>query len=299
MHAESYDFDKQDRFQFRSVHGMRAARGRLRTIAGVEIRHLHHFHHAGRAWHDLSGELDTLTLVLAESGGRCEARSNLNNPVALALQRPNHISFVPAQMKIWGYTDTIESVRELRLSFDWEALKRSLGEDLDFGKRETPMLMFQEKRALDLARMLAADCDAMAPAGDMYGEGLLLALLGVCFQREHQKAEGGLSGAQLKLVLDYMHEYFVASVSIAELAQLVDLSASQFARLFRRSTDMSPHQYLLSRRIEKAQELLRRKGESLAAVAAATGFADQSHLTRVFKRVTGVTPHAWRAMLVA
>ena len=59
------------------------------------------------------------------------------------------------------------------------------------------------------------------------------------------------------------------------------------------STGVSPHRYQLNTRIGKAQELLLTKGESLSMVAVATGFADQSHFTRTFKRVTGATPHEW------
>ena len=91
-----------DTFEFRSPHGMKAAHSRLRTFAGVAVRHLQHFNHPGRAWHDLSGPQDTLTVVLAEIGGRCEARTNLHRPAALERQRPNHISFVPAEMRVWG-----------------------------------------------------------------------------------------------------------------------------------------------------------------------------------------------------
>jgi transcriptional regulator GlxA family with amidase domain len=54
-----------------------------------------------------------------------------------------------------------------------------------------------------------------------------------------------------------------------------------------------PYRYQLNTRIGKAQELLLMKGESLSTVAVATGFADQSHFTRTFKRVTGATPHEW------
>jgi transcriptional regulator GlxA family with amidase domain len=74
------------------------------------------------------------------------------------------------------------------------------------------------------------------------------------------------------------------SVSVFQLARLVDLSSSQFARMFKASTGVSPHRYQLNTRIGKAQELLLMKGESLSMVAVATGFADQSHFTRTFKR---------------
>ena len=70
-----------DTFEFRSPHGMKAAHSRLRTFAGIAVRHLQHFNHPGRAWHDLSGPQDTLTVVLTEIGGRCEARTNCIVPL--------------------------------------------------------------------------------------------------------------------------------------------------------------------------------------------------------------------------
>ena len=283
-----------DTFEFRSPHGMKAAHSRLRTFAGVAVRHLQHFNHPGRAWHDLSGPQDTLTVVLAEIGGTCEARTNLRRPAALERQRPNHISFIPADMRIWGYTDNIESVRELRLSFDRKSLENCLGHDLDRGRAGTPELMFQNKRAVECARLLAAECDASDPSAGLYGEGLLIALLSACFQGRSRKEKSGLSVSQLRLVLDFIHENLDASVSLFELARLVNLSSSQFARLFKASTGISPHRYQLDTRIGKAQELLLMTGEELSMVAAATGFTDQSHFTRAFKRVTGATPHEWR-----
>jgi AraC family transcriptional regulator len=132
-----------DTFEFRSPHGMKAAHSRLRTFAGIAVRHLQHFNHPGRAWHDLSGPQDTLTVMLAEIGGKCEARTNLHRPAALERQRPHHISFVPAEMRVWGYTDNVESVRELRLSFDRKSLGDWFGPDLDPGRAGNPELMFR------------------------------------------------------------------------------------------------------------------------------------------------------------
>ncbi len=84
-----------DTFEFRSPHGMKAAHSRLRTFAGIAVRHLQHFNHPGRAWHDLSGPQDILTVVLAEIGGRCEARQicivplpwNVNGLITSVLSR--------------------------------------------------------------------------------------------------------------------------------------------------------------------------------------------------------------------
>ncbi|HYU29433.1 MAG TPA: AraC family transcriptional regulator, partial [Gemmatimonadales bacterium] len=81
--------------------------------------------------------------------------------------------------------------------------------------------------------------------------------------------------------------------SLADLAQLTGLSRYQVLRRFERAYGLPPHAWLLRRRAERARVLIR-DGVTLAAAAAETGFADQSHLTRVFARQFGFTPGAWR-----
>jgi len=81
--------------------------------------------------------------------------------------------------------------------------------------------------------------------------------------------------------------------SLADLARLTGLSRYQVLRRFERAYGLPPHAWLLRRRAERARVLIR-DGCTLAAAAAATGFADQSHMTRVFARQFGFTPGAWR-----
>src|SRR5205814_1630136 len=71
-------------------------------------------------------------------------------------------------------------------------------------------------------------------------------------------------------------------------------SPCHFARMFRRTTGKTPHQYAIGRRVECARRLLEAGELSIAAIAIDTGFASQSHLTEVFRRVTGVTPKAFQ-----
>jgi len=78
------------------------------------------------------------------------------------------------------------------------------------------------------------------------------------------------------------------------LARQIGFSPYHFARLFRQTTGESPHQFVLRQRIERAQRLLAEGGMPLAHVAVESGFADQSHLTRAFKRQLGLTPRAYR-----
>lgn len=86
------------------------------------------------------------------------------------------------------------------------------------------------------------------------------------------------------------------TIRIGELAETMDLSRTEFSRVFRRVEGVSPREYKRERRIERAKELLR-SNRSLSEIAFALGFADQSHFTRVFKQHTGTTPAEYRRSL--
>ena len=94
--------------------------------------------------------------------------------------------------------------------------------------------------------------------------------------------------------MDYLEDHMMQDVSLDEMAQLVGLSPSQFARLFKISTGMPPYKWRLDARIKRAQELLLLGKDSVSAIAIQTGFADQSHFTKTFRRATGATPKDWQ-----
>jgi AraC family transcriptional regulator len=105
----------------------------------------------------------------------------------------------------------------------------------------------------------------------------------------------GLPKQKLRAVLEYIHEHLDAELSLDHLAAVAHLSPYHFARLFKNSTGLPPHQYVIARRVERAKELLRGpERPPLAEVATELGFADQSHFTRHFKRLVGVTPRDFR-----
>ena len=83
---------------------------------------------------------------------------------------------------------------------------------------------------------------------------------------------------------------------LSQLAEKCGLSTRHFARAFRQSTGVPPHRWLLSRRVDRAKDLLRDPALSLAEVALACGFADQSHFTRMFTTLVGLSPGLWRRM---
>lgn len=105
---------------------------------------------------------------------------------------------------------------------------------------------------------------------------------------------GGLSPWQLRRALDFIREHLDGDPTIAQLAQQCGLSAGYFARAFSQSMGVSPHQWLLRKRVDRARDLLSAGRLDLAQVALACGFVDQSHFTRVFTRIEGQTPGRWR-----
>jgi AraC-like DNA-binding protein len=99
----------------------------------------------------------------------------------------------------------------------------------------------------------------------------------------------GSEHSAVKLVKHYLEEHSAANVSLDQLAQLTQLSSYHLIRVFRSQVGLPPHAYLEQVRIDRAKRMLR-AGHTLLDTALATGFTDQSHFNRHFKRLTGVTP---------
>ncbi|MEJ1171359.1 helix-turn-helix transcriptional regulator [Variovorax sp. CCNWLW235] len=93
---------------------------------------------------------------------------------------------------------------------------------------------------------------------------------------------------------EMLRSKFDGSISITEIADACGLSRSYFIHAFRETTGCTPHQWLIAQRLEHARALLMNPGTSLADIAAACGFADQSHFSRVFSQHSGVPPGIWR-----
>ena len=110
---------------------------------------------------------------------------------------------------------------------------------------------------------------------------------------------GGLTGFRLRQTIQFIAENLSEDLSIPRLAEVAKLSACHFARMFKESTGMSPHRYVLKSRISRAKQLLFENAMELAEIAQQTGFCDQGHLTRVFRQFLGTTPGAIAAKVSA
>ncbi|MBV8884197.1 MAG: helix-turn-helix domain-containing protein [Chroococcidiopsidaceae cyanobacterium CP_BM_RX_35] len=107
--------------------------------------------------------------------------------------------------------------------------------------------------------------------------------------------EGGLPQHQLLQVLDYINDHLDQDIKLADLAALLDMSQFHFSHLFKQAIGISPYQYLLQQRIERAKQLLKQTDQSIMDIALLCGFNSHSHLSKQFRQLTGVTPRAYRA----
>jgi AraC family transcriptional regulator len=199
-------------------------------------------------------------------------------------------------MPVWGYSDGIRSVREVTMSFPPALLGSIFGDELDHAKIDKPVLMLYDDQITRCAALLADECREPLIGSRLYGENLTTALTAALFTSRKaptQRAQG-LSRWQLRQAMDYLEGHMMQDISLEEMARLAGLSQSQFARLFKVSTGMPPYKWSLDARIKRAQELLVLGEESISAIAIQTGFADQSHFTKTFRRATGATPKDWQ-----
>jgi AraC-like DNA-binding protein len=103
-----------------------------------------------------------------------------------------------------------------------------------------------------------------------------------------------LPNGAVRRVREYIEAHLSENIDLPTLAALAGLSVFHFARQFKHSTGITPHAYLVTRRIERARELLARSDRTITEIALMTGFADQSHFARQFRQIVGMTPRAFR-----
>jgi AraC family transcriptional regulator len=103
-----------------------------------------------------------------------------------------------------------------------------------------------------------------------------------------------LLGWQIRRVRDYVDLHLSGRILVADLSAIAQRSEAHFSRAFKRTFGVSPHAYVLRRRVEKASRLMLVSDNSLSDIALACGMTDQAHFCNIFRQMTGQTPAAWR-----
>ena len=162
--------------------------------------------------------------------------------------------------------------------------------------RRGPAEIIASPLAATLLQAMVHDLRDGSPGGSLVGDSLIVALVVHLWRSgADRRAGSGLPAAACRRVLAYIDERLDTPVSLSELAELARVSERHFCRAFRASMGCSPHQYLLRQRVERAKSLIATSEMALCDIAQAAGFADQSKLTRTFRKQMGVTPADYRA----
>lgn len=201
----------------------------------------------------------------------------------------------------------------------WEKPLDNMGIMLDPGyvretaieNRFSPNFEFAESTRTDdpliqhIGFALLKESISDTPAGNLYADSLIqtltLHLLSNYTTTDSMPvpSNGGLSGHILRRVQEFINENLEEDMGLAEIAAVAGLSQFHFARSFRKTTGMTPQQYLMQQRIERAKELLSRADLPIVEVSLRTGFKNQSHFTTLFRKMTKLTPKTWRELKLA
>ena len=248
--------------------------------------------------------------VLVNVGAPFQLAETLDGRTTRTVGTPGDVGIVPAglELHLAARAGVAQPVRSLAFLVDPGLLDEAFDAA---GARPAPLVPVVGSRSPEVATLAGLVQSALAEAGSRPDgrldgmAGLALESLGhalvVAVARRHTgrptpgPAAPALSRAQLGRVTRHVEDNLAAPLSLADLAAVAHVSPFHFARVFRAATGRSPHRYVLERRVALAEELLTRTTLPIAEVATRTGFADQSHLTRVLGRHLGRTPGAVRA----
>src|SRR5262245_40707842 len=215
---------------------------------------------------------------------------------------PGSIILVPAGIPVQAHSSGSKDA--LYVYMEPGVVERVAAEafELDPSKVSIPALYGLQHPQLRATMLAIRDELAVEGGGDRLAVESLANVLAVHLLRHAspprlpaRRADGALPHAKLNAVVEYVEEHLDTQLSLAQMAGAVHTSAYHFARQFKAATGMPPHQYVVARRVERAQQLLRQSDDlSLAEIALGAGFSDQSQLSTHFKRLIGVTPSRFR-----
>ena len=209
------------------------------------------------------------------------------------------LSFVPAGHRFYAWQTPRVLTRVTYIYIDLPDRLSERGSDMAC-PAISPRLFFFDQAVWDTALKLKAEVGNTDSWSREYAQALSLVLMHELFRLERtvtaaaRPVRGGLPAWQQRRVAEFIEEHLAEEISLASLAELVDLSLYHFARAFTRSFGAPPHRYHMVRRMDRAKSLLQRPALSVTQIGARIGFRETSSFTRAFRKFTGLTPTEYR-----
>jgi AraC family transcriptional regulator len=247
-------------------------------------------------WLTLKGEVPTLCVMATETGGRCEFRAKPDQPVQGEYFGSGALALAAHGSRVTIYAAEMRQARLCCFAFHAADAHYLTSEDIAAAGRLGSRYMFRNERI----RTCAALLDRGRLRGDLTA--FILSLSKALFAAVLEMADGArgsskaaaLTGANWDAVSRYIRDNLGEPITVETLAKVAQMPSERFGSAFRGATGMSVRQWQTDCRVRNAQRLLTdNPNESLTEVATLCGFADQSHFSRAFLKVVGVTPTAW------
>ena len=276
-------------------HGTHASLRRRRQWAGVSCL-LYDVHwDAEPGWVTWSFERPTLCFLFEEIGGRAELRALPNAPADGEYFGTGSLTLLAASEPVTLYSSSLRQAQFACFVLYTQQAGCLTADQADSISRAPSRFMFQDERLRSCAQMLSdyqGDDESDAYALGL-SRALLAALLGAVSDPARPSGRR-LTGHELARVLTYITEHLDQRVTNESLAHLARFSPTGFGPAFREATGLSPQRWQMDARVRLAQRLMVDNPEhSLALIAVRSGFADQSHFSRAFLDIVGMTPTAW------
>jgi AraC family transcriptional regulator len=248
-------------------------------------------------------------LIMVNAGRPYRLEERLDGRVYRTFGVKGDVALIPAGMptEFRSLSSERQTVESLAISLDPDFVRRVAAE-ADLNPDGVELIGTLGGRDPEIERIgasLLPEIEDSDPFGGLY-EDSLANLLAVHLLRHHSSLgrrrdhetgpRGGLPAAALRSVTDYVEENLAEGLTLEEISAVAHMSPFHFSRLFKASTGLSPHRYVVGRRVERARELLAKTALPLHEVACLAGFTDQSHLAKHFRRHLGVTPSRFRTI---
>lgn len=253
-----------------------------------------------------TGKFADHVLTLQEAGN-FRARQSLGGRPAEGMCQSGCVGLVPATRTVtWERLDGCAGARAISLFVPAAALSRVVSQDWDKDPQNVELewrFLGRDPIAANLLTSLADEARDESPRGRLYAESACEFLAHHLIRRysslcgDPPRVRGGLTPRRLKIVTEYINENLARPITLRILCGLAGVSPRHFERAFRQSVGVAPHSYVLETRVAVARRLLiSDPALTIEEIAARVGFCSSSHLGSAFRRRTGLSPSAFRAM---